>query len=423
MITVGTMQLHTVEAADPMEPYFVGGEHTVDMTRISSHDHSGGLLGAPVAVTIPDGSITTADLDPSVLAPYALTDGSKPFTGEVTVGADAVVRDALRFGEQGTALTPDATLARTASGRLRADTYLGVGVTPAVPWAATYRALQVGAGAQLWAPATGAAHYLSSNTVFDGSARTALVTGAGTELAAESGQLLLKTAPSVAAGLPQTFTTRALVATTGTVTLTPDAGVYSLVCSGGAGVRLEAAGAIQASAELRLHPGSGGVTPLIDNSAPSGDGTHRWTVMHAVAGAINTSTAEAKAGLTPLDPLACYQAAKDVAWYDFRYLPPPYQEPPEQEGESPAAREARLDESQAAYARTVVETAPSRHQRGFVYPSGSDPRDEAGDPLPPVPDLFGLDDRESTTPGADLATLGCAMQEVIRRLELLEGAA
>ena len=106
MITVGTMQLHQPEAPDPMEPFFVGGEYHTDMSRIASHDHSGGLLGAPVAVTIPDGSITAADLDPSVLAPYALTDGSKPFTGQVTMQADAVIRDALLFGQQGSGPPP-----------------------------------------------------------------------------------------------------------------------------------------------------------------------------------------------------------------------------------------------------------------------------------------------------------------------------
>ena len=87
MITVGPMQLHHPRPPDGVDPFFVGGD-TTDMSRISSHDHSGGLLGAPVAVTIPDGSITAADLDPSVLAPYALTDGSKPFTGQVTMQAD-----------------------------------------------------------------------------------------------------------------------------------------------------------------------------------------------------------------------------------------------------------------------------------------------------------------------------------------------
>ena len=71
----------------------------------------------------------------------------------------------------------------------------------------------------------------------------------------------------------------------------------------------------------------------------------------------------------------------------------------------------------------VAETAPARHQRGFVFPAGAEARTRRGAPLPPVPDLFGLSDRESTTPQADLATLGCALQEVIRRLEALEGAA
>ena len=72
----------------------------------------------------------------------------------------------------------------------------------------------------------------------------------------------------------------------------------------------------------------------------------------------------------------------------------------------------------------VAETTPARHQRGFVFPTdgagGAEAKDELGGALPPVPDLFGLSDLQSTTPQADLATLGCAMQEIIRRLESLE---
>ena len=71
-------------------------------------------MGNPVAVVIPDGSITAADLDPAVLAPYARLDGSTPFTGAVVLQADAVVRDTLYFGEQGSAVAPDVTLQRTA---------------------------------------------------------------------------------------------------------------------------------------------------------------------------------------------------------------------------------------------------------------------------------------------------------------------
>jgi hypothetical protein len=344
-------------------------------------------MGAAVAVSIPDGSITAADLDPSVLLPYALVDGSKPFTGQVTMQADAVVRDALSFGQQGTALAPDVTLTRTAAGALRVDTQLGVGAAPG-------------------------------------------------------------------AGVPFVVGTRLSVGSTGTLTLTPDAGANALAAQGpllvtgqsrhtgaSAGVVLEDrtapgdAGAYQwyatgtelhlyrtASSELFLF-GTDRFVPATDNSRYLGDGGRKWIQLYAQNGTIATSSAAVKEGITPLDPVACYQAAKAVRWYEFTYLPPAYQEPSGADDEDAGVRDARLDESRSAYARSLAETAHTRHQRGFVYPADAEAKDELGGPLPPVPDLFGLADRESTTPQADLATLGCALQHVIARLEALEAPA
>jgi len=400
MITVGPMQLNQPQAADPMEPFFLGtqsgGGYWTDISRLSSHDHSGGLLGAAVAVNIPDGSITAADLDPSVLLPYALVDGSKPFTGQVTMEADAVVRDALSFGQQGTALAPDAGLTRTAPGTLQV-------------------------ASSLLAP-TGAALTLKTGT------------GAGT--------------------------VRASLAQTGTLTLSPDATVLGVDISGtGKQLRLtypavasnnlrtgvsgeliiDTSGTdlyLQSSTgPLKVYANSVGLVPYATNFNSCGGPGALWTAVYATAGTINTSTVDAKTDITPLDPAACYQAAKDVVWYDFRYAPPAYRapEPPADladdaaddnatKAEKKAARDAAEASAKDAYARMLVETAPARNQRGFVYPTG-DAKDEAGGTLPPVPDLFGLSDRESTTPQADLATLGCALQEVIRRLEQLEAPA
>src|SRR4030095_4967210 len=99
-IQIGPMGLLGSEPLDNYMGYMAGlnpdgGEHT-NWTRLSTHDHSGGQNGVPITtITIPDGSITTADLDPSVLAPYALVDGSKAFTGQVTVQANAVVNGTL----------------------------------------------------------------------------------------------------------------------------------------------------------------------------------------------------------------------------------------------------------------------------------------------------------------------------------------
>jgi hypothetical protein len=121
---LGVMEVPAPVEGDSIRRYETGtlpdGGLWTALRRLSDHDHTGGLNGAPISVaSIPDGSITVDKLDPSVFLPYALTDGSKPFTGMVTMEADATVRDTLYFGEQGTALPPDVALARTAPGQLK----------------------------------------------------------------------------------------------------------------------------------------------------------------------------------------------------------------------------------------------------------------------------------------------------------------
>jgi len=425
MITVGPMQLNQPQAADPMEPFFLGtqsgGGYWTDISRLSSHDHSGGLLGAAVAVNIPDGSITAADLDPSVLLPYALVDGSKPFTGQVTMEADAVVRDALSFGQQGTALAPDAGLTRTAPGTLQVASSLLAPTGAALT-------LKTGTGA-----GTVRASLAQTGTLTLSPDATVL----GVDISGTGKQLRL-TYPAVASNnlrtgvsgeliIDTSGTDRLRIAQNGTVTLSPDAGGVSLI---GTDLYLQSS-----TGPLKVYANSVGLVPYATNFNSCGGPGALWTAVYATAGTINTSTVDAKTDITPLDPAACYQAAKDVVWYDFRYAPPAYRapEPPADladdaaddnatKAEKKAARDAAEASAKDAYARMLVETAPARNQRGFVYPTG-DAKDEAGGTLPPVPDLFGLSDRESTTPQADLATLGCALQEVIRRLEQLEAPA
>ena len=448
MITVGPMLLNQPQAPDDMEPFFLGtmsggGYHT-DMSRLSSHDHSGGLMGAAVAVNIPDGSITAADLDPSVLAPYALVDGSKPFTGQVTMQADAIIRDELLFGPQGSAAAPDVHVLRTGVGALRVDNLLGLRATPAA-WAVAFPALQLGDGGAVAGNVGGPGVWLTSNAYFDGTSRRQLVAGAAAvEVAAGASGFAVLTSPAVAAGAPQVQTTRLTVDQTGVLTVTADTAVGMLqVTKPGAVVlrigELAAANHVGFSApngSFWFDPAANQVNPYRDNAISNGNGGNRWSAVYAVNGTIQTSSADMKAGITPLDPAACYQAAKDVRWYEYAYLPPAYTvpEPPPDlaydaadDNETKAEKKAARDEAEAqareAYARMLVETAPARNQRGFVFPAGAESKDEAGGALPPVPDLFGLSDRESTTPQADLATLGCALQEVIRRLEQLEAPA
>ncbi len=116
---LGVMEVPAPVEGDSIRRYETGtlpdGGLWTALRRLSDHDHTGGLNGTPISVSgIPDGSITIEKLDPDIFLPYALVDGSKPFTGMVTMEADATVRDTLYFGEQGTALPPDVSLTRGA---------------------------------------------------------------------------------------------------------------------------------------------------------------------------------------------------------------------------------------------------------------------------------------------------------------------
>jgi hypothetical protein len=352
--------------------------------------------------------------------------GSATVTGWTLV--DPVIRDTLSFGPEGSG-TIDATLARTGAGALRVDTLLGVGVNPAA-WRSDLRALQVGQVTALMDDGVAGA-YFASNTYWDAAGNKALKAGDGAILLLGAGALSYSTAPPVAAGAAQTFTTRLALAQTGELTNSLAGGAIVTTGPGnGTNARL---GSSASGSALELYGTS--VLPFSNGGIPLGVAGWPWSAVYTTSGTVQPSSAAVKEDITPLDPVACYEAAKAVRWYDFRYQPPVYTEPEpppdiaydasdsnEVKAEKKVLRDAFLDESGATHARMVVETAPARHQRGFVFAPVGEAKDDLGETLAPVPDLFGLDDRESTTPQADLATLGCAMQEIIRRLEALEAS-
>jgi hypothetical protein len=327
--------------------------------------------------------------------------------------------------------------AKTFTGGVRVDPHLGVGVTPAA-WHPDLRVAQAGALGVVGGVAGGASpntSQLLANSYYDGAfaLRAVLNNQPGAFLDLGGGKLAFYNMAAVAAGAAQASVKRLEVAPTGTLSLFPDGGAAALSLNN----TLAPFCNITANHYLTITvPAAFAMMPTVDNSFQLGyPTTGRWSAVYAVNGTIQTSSEALKEGITPLDPAACYQAAKDVRWYEYAYLPPAYtpQEPPPDiaydaadDNETKAEKKARRDEAEAqakaAHLKAVAETAPARHQRGFVF-GGAEAKDEAGAPLPPVPDLFGLDDRESTTPQADLATLGCALQEVIRRLEALEGVA
>ena len=373
-ITVGPMQLIASEATDVIESQVTGtdpdgGFHT-NWSRLSGHDHSGGLLGNPVAVTIPDGSITTADLDPSVLAPYVKRDGTTPISGTQELQADLLLRDAITFGPQGSAAAADATLARTGAGALRVDTNLGVGVNPAA-WGASWRAAQIGTGGALFsdASATPGALYVGANSYNDGATNRALSAGPATRIDLRAGgDIAFNTAASVGAGAAQTMTSRMLLGQTGTLTLAPDAGAPALDAGlvrigPGAGGQWKVE-ALSGQA-LVLNGANGYVHPAADNTQNLGAGSLRWVAVYAVNGTIQTSSQEFKEGITPLDPALALEAVRATPAVTFTYTAPqpapasqqPYRRPQGVRFDWKTERSKLISAPLAAAART---------QAGFV---------------------------------------------------------
>jgi hypothetical protein len=298
---------------------------------------------------------------------------------------------ALAFGPGGTTAT-DTTLTRTGAGALRADSSLGVGVNPAA-WGGGYNAAQVGQQAALWGTNAGAGAYLSQNVSFDGTNRRALATGAATEIEQSGAQINFKNAPSVAAGAAQTFTVRASIGGTGTLTLAPDAGAAAVTTAGI--LRLGA------TSDLYVQPGTGVFAGGTDNAVSCGHPSVRWTFVAAVAGTINTSLADAKQDITPLDPAAAMAAVRATTPCTFDYRPPERSAEWYELPDDPEQAEAVL------YQRLVsgpLEEA-ARHQQGVVL----------NDPSHPCDPLFSTGEGQ-TNPSNSVGILLAAMKQLDSRL-------
>lgn len=279
-IKLGPMDLLATEPTDVIEDYVNGlqpdGGEWTNWSRLSGHDHSGGLLGVPVAVNIPPGTITADMLAPSVLEPYALTDGSRPFTGQVEMDADAVIRDTLYFGEQGTALAPDVTLARTAPGALRVDNHLGIGAAAPADTNPAWKLARIGPSGALLGTDIPSLFVTSNSYQVAGGWRPLVGGKAGAMFQLSENGLTYYFLPSVAAGAAQTPKAQAFIAPTGTLTVTPDAGATGLVVG---------------NSILVKHPTPGSEAALFLES-PSGNanllwqigGANRWGIFGGVAG-------------------------------------------------------------------------------------------------------------------------------------------
>lgn len=198
---------------------------------------------------------------------------------------------------------------------------------------------------------------------------------------------------------------RAQISPQGTLTLTPDAGQPSVTTSPGLNLVLAAGG----SSNVVVDPPGNFFAPNRDNAIGNGVGSLRWTAVYAVAGAINTSSREAKQDITPLDPAAALAAVLNTDPVVFDYKPPErdatYYELPDDPEQAEAVLYQRLTSS-------PLEEA-ARHQAGFVL------QDATGqyqtDPL------FETGEGQSNAANS-VGVILAAIHALSSRLDALEGA-
>lgn len=354
-VALGVMQVPAPTVGDNLHVYATGvlrdGGLWTALRRLADHDHSGGLMGPPVAgapPTIPPEYVTDAELA-AALGPYA---------------TDADLAGYAPAGHH-----HDAAYVNTTGDDAMAGN-LGVGGGVPGAWHPDYRAVQLGASGALWAHASaGADLHLSSNTRYAPAGRTALTAAAGWEVVLHpTAGFTVGTAPAVGAGAGQTFTTRASIAATGTLTVSPDAG-QPAVDAGSAALN---AGSLYAPGTLALGSSAGGniqfapsgtvVHPAVDNAYSLGYSSVRWTVVFATTGAINTSSREFKAAITPLDPARAMAAVRNTEAVTFDYVAPTrgpdWYDLPDDPEQAQAVLQQRLT--------AAPREAAARHQAGFI---------------------------------------------------------
>ena len=159
--------------------------------------------------------------------------------------------------------------------------------------------------------------------------------------------------------------------------------------------------------DLVLNGAAGAVIPNADNVNVLGRPTPRWVAVYAVNGTIQTSLAEAKEGVTPLDPAAALEAVRNTTPVTFDYKAPV---------RGPEWYDLPDDPEQAhAVLLQRMKAAPleegARHQRGFVL------QDETGRfPCDPMFETGHGQSNPANTAGILLA----AIKQLDARLSALE---
>jgi hypothetical protein len=397
-------------------------------------DASGGGITMRATGTSPSATIGTDNggglriYMPNGQAAYPTTTnvtdlGSTSFRWRKLWATDADLSGALTFANDATA-----KLSRPSAGALRVDTNLGVGVNPEA-WNTDARAIRVGNIGALYASATSQYVILADNHYYDAVGNKAITANPAALVMLNAGSLSVQTAPSVAAGAAQTFTTRAVLNTTGTLTLTPDAGQSAVDAKQKISVAMSSAtvagmsmvewagtasgypygsirpglidihnSQINVGWNLELDGGGNAVLPGRDNVVYLGYTNARWISAYITNGVTTGSHVDLKQDITPLDPLACAQAVLDTDWVNFTYKPPAPSERPA------GVSDEAWAEQRAAQDKLLADTAPTRQQKGYVL----------GSPDWRVSDLFGLSDRKNRSDGADIGILGAALQQALR---------
>jgi hypothetical protein len=313
------------------------------------------------------------------------------------------------------------------------------GAPPA--WRSDLKAIHLGGGGSVYGQLGNGNAYIGQNTYISAAGNyTSLYAAAASELSFTGGGMSFRTAPSVAAGATQTFTSRFTVDANGTLGVVAAGGQPIFVLNGNGQNRVVADGNgnIYPSVTAATNLGLGGnawatvVTRNVQSDSnlymrgtgslicsmsqpyfnPESDAgqnlgypnSGRWANLYIYYAPTIGSHADMKENFAPLDPTACVEAVLGTDWisYDYKQQPPPER----REDEDDEAYQARLDEHQ----KMLADTDFSRHQKGYAL----------GHPEYKVADLFGTSDRANRSDGADLGVIACALQDALRRLAALE---
>ena len=207
----------------------------------------------------------------------------------------------------------------------------------------------------------------------------------------------------------------------GTINVTPNGAYPAISVAAGANAII----ASQGTNNVQFNSSGNFVHPDRDNIVHLGAVSLRWLDVWAVTGTIQTSSAEAKRDINPLNPDDCAQAVLDTDWVSFTYLPSEFIEPEpppeiaydehddnETKAEKKAKRDALVDDARKLHAQQLLETRHTRQQNGYVL--GSDQHK--------THDLFGLGDRQTKNNGSDLGIVAAALQNALHRIAALEAA-